>query len=291
MDKLLCAAIGDFDGVHLGHQEVILAAVNNRYGYTPAVYTFETNCKSARVITDNTTKEKLIRELGIEKLIFDDFDKIKNFTPEQFVKDVLIDKYGIGAIVCGADFRFGKNASGDTEILKKLGRKYKIKVKVVNKFEFAGKKLSSSSIREMLENGDMESAAEALGHRYTVTGTVVHGKHLGHQNDAPTVNIDICQNALIPAYGVYITRIEIDGKKYHSVSNIGVRPSIEKSKTPNIETHILDFNQSIYGKQISVEFIKMIRPEIKFKNQQMLFEHINNDIQMAKAYFNGESNV
>lgn len=291
MDKLLCAAIGDFDGVHLGHQQVILAAVNNRYGYTPAVYTFETNCKNARVITDNTTKEKLIKELGIEQVIFNDFEQIKKLSPEQFIKEILIDKYGIGTVVCGADFRFGRNASGDTEELKKLGKKYKLKVKIVKEFDFAGKKLSSSSIREMLESGDMESAARALGHRYSVMGTVVHGKHLGQQNDAPTVNIDICQNALIPAYGVYITKIEIDGQKYHSVSNIGVRPSIEKSKTPNIETHILDFNQSIYGKQISVEFIKMIRPEIKFKNQQMLFEHINNDIQMAKAYFNGEPNV
>lgn len=290
MEKGLCAAIGDFDGVHLGHRRVISAAVSNRYGHTPAVYTFENNCKNARIITDNNTKKKLIKSLGIEKIIFDDFSKIKNLSPERFIKEVLIDKYGIASIVCGTDFRFGKNAEGDVELLKELSKRYKLGFEAVNQYNFTGEKLSSSKIREQISDGDMESAAKALGHRFCTTGNVIHGKHLGSENSTPTVNIEFKKNNIVPAYGVYVTIAEIDGKKYNSVSNIGIRPSVENGHKPNIETHILDFDKNIYGREITVEFIKMIRPEIKFKNQELLFDQIRKDIQMAKSYFHGDSN-
>ena len=290
MEKGLCAAIGDFDGVHLGHRQVINAAVNNRFGHTPAVYTFEKNCKSARIITDNITKKKLIESLGINHIIFDDFSKIKDLTPERFIKDVLIDKYGIASIVCGTDFRFGKNASGDIELLKELSKEYGLYFEAVKQYTFSGEKLSSSKIRDMISDGDMEKAANALGHSFCVTGEVIHGKRLGSKNSTPTVNIEFEKNNIIPAYGVYITKIESDGKKYKAISNVGIRPSVENGQRPNIETNIFDFDKEIYGHRITVEFIKMIRPEIKFKKQELLFEQIRKDIQMAKTYFYGEDN-
>lgn len=290
MEKGLCAAIGDFDGVHLGHCEVINAAVNNKYGHTPAVYTFEKNCKNARIITDNKTKRKLIEQLGVKEIIFDDFTAIKNLSPEKFIKEVLIDKYGIASIVCGTDFRFGKNASGDTELLKKLAKEHNIGFEAVKQYTFMGEKLSSSKIRELISAGDMDSVEAVLGHRYSVSGKVIHGKHLGTKNKAPTVNIEFEKSNIVPAYGVYVTKVDVGGEIYNAISNVGIRPSVETGRKPNVETHIFGFDKEIYGQDITVEFIKMIRPEIKFRKQDLLFEQIRKDIQMAKTYFNGENN-
>lgn len=290
MEKGLCVAIGDFDGVHSGHKQVIIAAAENEYGHIPAVYTFESNCKSARLITDNQTKQELIQNLGIQKIIFDDFSKIKKLSPQQFIKDVLIDKYGVASIVCGTDFRFGKNAEGDTELLKELSKEYKLKFKAIKQYDFSGEKLSSSKIRDLITDGEIEKAEIALGHRFIVNGTVVHGKKLGTENKTPTVNIDFKKGMIVPAYGVYITRTKIEGTIYNSISNVGIRPSVEKGKKPNIETHLFNFSGEIYGKQITIEFIKLIRPEIKFKTKELLFEQINKDVQMAQTYFNGENN-
>ncbi len=290
MENKLCAAIGDFDGVHLGHRQVILAAVKNKYGHSPVVYTFVHNCKNARLITDNQTKKELLTSLGAKQIIFDDFSKIKKYPPEDFVKKILIDKYGISSIVCGKDFKFGKNAEGDTELLRKLARKYKIGFTSVKLFDFSGEKLSSSKIRELISDGNMENAENALGHRFSVTGNVVHGKHLATENNTPTVNINFKKGMIVPAYGVYVTKVKVDGEYYSAISNVGIRPSVEKTKEPNIETHLFDFSDEIYDKEITVEFIKMIRPEIKFKNKELLFEQINKDIQMAKNYFHGDRN-
>lgn len=290
MENTLCVAIGDFDGVHLGHKQVILAAVNNKYGHIPAVFTFKHNCKNARLITDNQTKTDLIYALGIEKIILDDFSKIKKLTPEQFIKDVLIDKYGVGSIICGTDFRFGKNASGDVETIKELSKKYKLKFESVDQITFNDNKLSSSNIRELISDGEIEKATEFMGHTFSVNGKVIHGKKLATENNTPTVNIEFKAGMVVPAYGVYVTKVIFKDKEYAAISNVGVRPSVEKAKKPNIETHILDFNDNLYGENIKIEFLKMIRPEIKFKNKELLFEQINYDIQLAKTYFNGEKN-
>ncbi len=288
MKQELCAALGDFDGVHLGHIAVIEAAVKNCDNFTPAVYTFSQNCKKANIITTNSEKEKIMHSLGIKKVIFDDFDTIKNYSPLQFVKEVLIDKYNIKAIVCGNDFRFGKNAEGNIEILKKLCDEYNISLVTVNTIDANGSKISSSDIRKSIESGDMDTAKKMLGRYFGISGTVTQGKKLGQKNNTPTVNIGFRENAIIPAFGVYITETFVDGVKYSSISNVGIRPSVENTQTPNIETNIFEFNSDIYGKEIYIKFIKMIRPEIKFSGSDELFSQIQKDIKQAKQYFSEE---
>jgi len=285
MKQELCAALGDFVGVHIGHIAVIETAVKNCDKFTPAVYTFTQNCKNAKLITDNAEKEKIILSLGIKKVIFDDFETIKTLSPLQFVKNILIDKYNIKTIVCGIDFKFGKNASGDINTLSTLCNEYGLKLITVDCIDEKGKKISSSSIRSAIQDGDMSTANKLLGRRFKITGPVLQGKGLGHKQNTPTVNLKFDDNSIIPAFGVYITKTFVDKNVYNSITNIGIRPSVEQTHIPNIETNIFDFDCDLYGKTITVEFIKMIRSEMKFESVDKLFEQIEKDIAQAKQYF------
>ena len=290
MNNGLCAALGDFDGVHSGHMTVINTAINNCQNLTPAVYTFYKNCKNAPMITDAQTKEHILSSLGIKKIIFDDFEKIRELTPLAFVHDILYSKNKVRKIVCGNDFKFGKNASGDVSVLREICNQLSIELIVVDLLQKNGKKISSSVIRKCISNGEIEKVNSLLGRKYSIYGQVLHGKNLGSKKKAPTVNISFADNILIPAYGVYITRTIIGDRTFNSISNVGIRPSVEKTDKPNIETNIFDFDEDIYGQNITVEFIKMIRREIKFPNEKELFEQIYRDISYAKDYFIGEKN-
>ncbi len=289
MKQELCAALGDFDGVHIGHIAVIEAAIKNCGNLTPAVYTFSHNCKNAKLITNNTEKEKFILSLGVKKVIFDDFEIIRNYSPLQFVKDVLIKEYNIKTIVCGKDFRFGKNAEGNIISLKAICDEFDLKLITVDSVNVCGQKISSSTIRTAIQNGDMVAANRLLGRNFKITGTVMQGKGLGHKNNTPTVNLNFDKQAIIPAFGVYITKTIVENRIYNSISNIGVRPSVENTSLANIETNIFDFDCDIYGKNIEIEFIKMIRPEMKFENIDNLFEQIKKDILQVKQYFSEEN--
>jgi len=286
----LCVALGDFDGVHLGHLKVLCAAVDNKMNLTPAVYTFKNNCKGAQAITDNETKSKIFQSVGIKHIIFDDFEKIKHLSPALFVQNILNDRLHAKVVICGVDFKFGKNAIGDAELLKQLCLQYDIKVEIINHFLNGNKKLSSTDIRKLIKNGDMRAVTKMLGRYFSISGTVEHGKKLGSKNCAPTINIPLHDNLVIPAFGVYISKININGKSYNGIANIGTRPSVEQNGAPNIEANIFDFNGDLYGAKVTVEFIEMIRPEIKFDSKNALFEQIQYDIKAAKAYFNGEAN-
>ena len=290
MHNVLCAALGDFDGVHLGHAAVIKAAVQNAAGLVPAIYTFTDNCKNAPILTDNNTKQELFYSMGVKKVIFDDFDAVKDLSPVSFVRDILLSKYNIRSVVCGNDFRFGKDASGDIELLKEICYNYDMTVITAECRYNNGIKISSTDIRRYIENGDMQSAFSLLGRYFSISGKVLHGKHLGNTHKTPTVNVAFSENSVIPAYGVYITYTTVDGKKYNSITNVGVRPSVETTDRPNIETNIFDFDCNIYNANITVEFLKMLRPEIKFSDTTALFEQIKKDINTAKSFFNGENN-
>ena len=290
MNNSLCAALGDFDGIHSGHVTVIKTAIYESQNMTPAVYTFYQNCKNAPMITDAETKKHIISSLGIKQIIFDDFEKIKELSPLSFVRDILYNKYNIKKIVCGSDFKFGKNAEGDISTMKQICDDIGIQLIVVDLLQESGKKISSTDIRRLILNGDMKNVNSLLGRNYSITGKVLHGKNLGNKKQAPTVNITFAENTLVPAYGVYITRTLIKDKIYNSISNVGVRPSVETTDKPNIETNIFDFDDDIYGECITIEFLKMIRHEIKFSDTNELFKQIHKDISYAKDYFIGENN-
>lgn len=285
-----CVALGDFDGIHHGHRKVIEAAVREKEHLIPTVYTFKANCKGSSLITDNKTKIEILTALGIEQIIIDEFETVKELSPAQFVIQVLINRLNAKKIICGEDFRFGKDAVGDAYLLSQLCTQHNIEFESVKSFSFTDKKLSSSDIRESILCGNMEKAALLLGRRYSVRGIVKHGKGIGSKNYTPTANIELSNNCVVPCFGVYITYTYVDGIKYQSISNVGVRPSFENTTSPNIETNLFDFSGDLYGKEIIVEFVKMIRTEKKFDSKHNLYSQIEFDIQTAKTFFDGEAN-
>ncbi len=285
----MCVALGDFDGVHIGHRALLSAVVENSVDCMATAYTFFENCKGARVITGNAEKQLLLTEAGIDLVYFDNFENIKRLTPERFVNDILKERLNTRCVICGDDFRFGADAAGDVKTLERLCAFWGIKTVVVDRVICGGKKLSSSDIRLMIECGDMAAASKALGRLYSVTGRVEHGKSLGAARGIPTVNLPLCEKKVIPAYGVYFTHILIDGKRYNGVSNVGVRPSVEDTVRPNVETNIFDFDGDLYDREITVEFILMHRKETKFDSTDALYSRICKDVADAKTYFNGDA--
>jgi riboflavin biosynthesis protein ribF len=278
-------ALGNFDGVHLGHQQVISAAVKGAGVYTPAIYTFEINSKGAKCITSISDRSRLFYELGVKRCVFDDFKDVKDISAADFITDILIGRLNAKLVYCGEDFKFGKGAKGDTSLLKEYGDKLGFKVNIIPLMELDGKKISSSDIRRYIELGEIQKANRRLGRPYSITSDIIHGKGMGHTFGVPTINQCFNPCMVEPKFGVYATRISLGGKIYNSITNIGVRPSVNDGKNPNIETFVFDYNNDVYGLTTTVYFYKMIREERKFKSLDLLYNTIQADINTAKLFF------
>lgn len=279
-----CVALGIFDGVHRGHRAVI--GQTSEYGIpnalVPAVCTFQTatiNTKgdSFRPIYSDDTKLMLIEQLGAEYVYMPDFGGIRNMSPEEFVGDILFKKMNAAAVVCGRDFRLGKNAACGTDGLEMLCSKHGIRLIVVDDVSDKGERISSAKIRKLIMNGEISFANKLLGHDYTVSGTVVEGNHIGRQLDFPTANQTLCGSFALPRFGVYASYAEIDGVIYRGVTNIGVKPTVEHNAFPLAETHFPSFSGDLYGKQLAVRLIKFVRCEKKFDSLDALRSQISED--------------
>lgn len=273
-------ALGIFDGIHCGHRLIIDKACN--YGLTPAVFTFRSESvkfkhgKPFEYIYTNKQKLHYFSKLGIEYVLSPDFETIKDMSGETFVKKVLCNVMNAGAVVCGENFRFGKNASCGSEELKAFGKIYGFSVESVslNKDAF-----SSEKFRTMLKNGNVNSESP-----YILYGEVIHGKQIGRTINFPTINQNYADRQIIPKYGVYYTKTYINCKEYNSITNVGVKPTIEGDHAPLAETHILDFSGNLYGKKIEVEFCRFIRPEMKFSSVDELKKQISRDIDTVLSF-------
>ena len=203
-------------------------------------------------------------------------------TPEDFINNVL-SRLSIKKLVIGDDFRFGANREGDFSFLQQWGEKNNIVVEKTKTFSLNGERVSSTRIRGALTNANFEHAKELLGQPYTFYGKVVYGQQLGTQLGVPTANLWLPKNKL-PIAGVYIVKVDLEGKTYGGIANMGVRPTVD-GQNPVLEVHIFDFSKSIYGKKINVEFLKKLRDEKKFNGLDELKEQIFKDISTAKQYF------
>lgn len=281
-------ALGLFDGVHLGHLAVISKAVNMKeYGLIPSVFTFFTDTvkhkqgRSVEYIYSAGYKDKLIRSAGIEKILSVEFSQLKDLSGDEFIKRILLDELNAGYVVCGNDFRFGKNASCGFEQLVEFGKKYGFTAEAAEDVTEYGERVSSCSIRNFLKSGNIAKANELLGKNYTVSGNVMDGNHLGRTISFPTINQHFQYGQLVPSYGVYSGTAEINGIRYRTVTNIGTKPTVEGERSPLAETHILGFSGDIYGEYIEVELHSFIRPERKFGSLDELKMQIEADIQKA----------
>ena len=286
--NILC--LGNFDGVHYAHRALLRRAKELKEQKMPhakcGVFIFERH--SADFLSSNppkhlTTLSKKLKyffDEGMDFAFVADFKAIKDLSPEEFIKNILMQQCACKAVVCGYNYHFGKGGAGTYQLLQDLfTTEYAIAMEPIYQ---NGETVSSTRIRELLMQGDVKSANALLTVPFSITASVEHGKGLGHKMGTPTFNQIPSQEMLIPRRGVYLTRSHIDGKAYHGLTNIGTRPTVDTDASLNLETHLLNFDGDLYQKEITVEFLDYIRPEQEFDSLEALQKQIQKDIQSVK---------
>ena len=284
-------AIGNFDGVHVGHQILFrkTAKLAKAKGGTAIAFTFEPHPlkilapdKLPPLLTTFRKKMELIKECGIELVICADFTRqFSDQHPRDFANDILVKRIGAKEVVVGFDYAFGRGREGTVRYLKQMGEEYGFRTHIVDPIKLNGHLVSSSYVRELIEDGEVGAAGEFLGRHYSIPGPVIEGYKTGQAIGFPTANLDTSR-IKIPGTGVYAVWIKRQGIKYNGVVNVGFNPTFSRD-TLSVEAHIFDFDERIYGQEIEVVFIRRIRSEIKFKSASQLIEQIQKDIQVAKT--------
>lgn len=282
--------VGDFDGVHSGHKELLRQVTRfaSEQGLASVVVTFDRNCKdvlrntSGSYLTTLAEKKRLLLAEGVDSVCVVSFDStFASMSPEVFLS-YLKDHCGCTYLFGGEDFRFGKDGAGtltDGSCVQDIGQKVvTLKTDVM--------KISSSAIRSALSDGLIDQANGWLGYPYFISGTVVEGKHLGRTIGFPTLNLNASPEKILPGDGVYITETTVDGTTYRSVTNVGVRPSFNDGMQKNVETHLLNANGDFYGKTVTVRFLARLREERQFSDLGSLMQQLRIDREQAFSWRN-----
>ena len=290
----LCLAIGNFDGFHKGHISILdsLKKIANQNNLPTAIMSFsphpreyfENKNENFNIYT-KSEKINFLKKYDINIYIEFTFDKnLAELSADQFVEEILINKLNIKNVIVGKDFKFGKNRSGNFQILENYSKENNFDVHLVESVMLSdgSSKFSSSIIRENIKNAEMEKVNFALGRPWHIHGTVIEGDKKARKINFPTANI-IPGKHILPRKGVYCVEVCIDNEKYLGVSNFGKRPTVDGSKVL-LETHIFNFNKEIYGNELTVRFLTFIRPEQKFANFDELAKQIKKDIETAKRF-------
>lgn len=285
-------SLGKFDGIHRGHELLLEQLLKKKQeGYATVIFTFDTppkkalDSEDAKVLTTNEEKMHMFDSFGIDYLIECPFTpEVMNMEPETFI-EMLVKNLSVKCIVAGEDFCFGRNRRGNYRMLQDFAEKFSYEAIILSKMKEEERDISSTFVREEVMAGRIEMANKLLGYPYFVSGEVKHGNRIGRTIGFPTINLIPPENKLLPAYGVYITKVTIDGIVYSGVTNVGCKPTIEGKNPVGIETYILDFVGDVYEKVVIVTFIKKIREERKFPNLESLLEQMRLDVQEARYYF------
>lgn len=286
--------LGKFDGLHRGHQvltEELFAA--GREGLNTVVFTFGTHPRAQvdgrpqELLLTNDEKRELLESQGLDVLIEYPFnDTTSHISAEAFVKDILVGQLHAKKIIVGTDFCFGYQRLGNVELLRQMSRSCGYELIVKEKLKTKeGIDISSSYIKELLKLGHMEQVNGLLGYPYSIEAPVIHGNHYGRTFGMPTINQLPAPEKLMPPNGVYVSQTIVDGKKYRSVTNIGVKPTIDGTYPKGAETYIQNFNQDIYGKTVEVQLFSYARPEMKFDSKEHLIAQMQRDNQAALDYW------
>jgi len=282
-------AIGNFDGLHLGHQKLIetLKKIAIEKNLISMILTFTPNPKvyfnkDLNLINSEEQKKQIMGKSGVDNIILLNFEKILNMSGETFVKNILIDKFNVKFVVMGQNFKFGKNRENDAESLKKMGEKFGFEYTIVNPVILNGTPISSSLIRKKLVNAEIEASNRMLGRLYYIDGVIKEGDKIGRQLGFPTINIQT-QNEILPD-GVFKTRTQIDQQEqiYDSITYIGASPTFS-GKEKKVETHILGFDKKVYGNKVKLYFEKKLRDEMRFDSKKKLINQIKKDIRRLKV--------
>ena len=288
-------AIGNFDGIHLGHKSIIerlihLSISNN---YSPSILSFDPHPriyfskenKNFKIIT-NEEKINLLNKLGIVNYFSLQFNKeIASLRPLEFIKKILIDKLHIKYLIVGYDFKFGKDRKGDVNLLEEQSNLYGFKIDVIKqKYSKLNSEIySSSSIRKFINEGNIENANLFLGRNWSMTGVVIEGDKRAREINFPTANINP-PSIIHPKKGVYAVKTNYNNISFNGIANFGERPTVDGKKLL-LEVHLFNFDKNIYGKELTVEFLAFIREEKKFDNFDLLTKQIQKDIKIVKTYY------
>ena len=294
--------LGKFDGNHIGHQRLFDTAVSLKqdgdlvviftFSVPPAAVIGQEEKNEIRTIQTHGERQQQIYPEGVDVVVEFPFnEKTRNMSPEDFVKEILVDKLDVKMIVVGVDFRFGKDRAGNVEMLQRLGEHYGFNVVPVEKvrYQISGEEkeqeVSSTLIKQEILKGNMEDVHEMLGCPFSITGKVLYGKQYGRTIGFPTINLAAPDDKILPPNGVYATKVCFDERILPSITNVGIRPTFDDGEDRTVETHILAFHEDIYGKTVRVDFYKYIRPERKFSSGTELMEEIQKNVQTVRTYF------
>lgn len=285
--------LGNFDGVHLGHQLLIDKAkqIGREKGLKTGVLTLDPHPSKLfigdkfQLIYTEAEKQELFTAQGLDYYILFPFDEeSRNMIPQDFIQDILLDKIGVKAVVVGKDYRFGKKAAGGTDLLKDILAKKGVWVEVVDKLKMSDQDISSTYLRQAIKTGDLDRFTALTGRHFHISGRVENGQKLGRRISFPTTNLLPPKDKILPPNGVYLSEVIIHQKKYKGLSNVGISPSLD-NKPYAVETYILDFDQEIYGLNILVSFVKFLRPEIKFSRLEDLKAQIERDVEDTRYFW------
>ena len=291
MNKL-ALALGTFDGLHRGHLNVLNEAKAFAFdGFVPAMLMFDAHPQSVLkgvappLLITKEDKEDFARQNGVLPVHIS-FEEIRNLSPEEFLRDILVGKYNVGAVICGENFLFGKDGGGNSKILCELCEKYGVIYKMAQSIQYKGEMISATRIREALANGDIKNANEMLGRKFSYDFLVVEGNKIGKKIlGFPTINQHFPAGFINLKHGVYASQSTVDGEIYPSVTNFGCHPTIDGDKVLS-ETCILGFEGDLYYQKIKVELIDFIRSEKKFTTKDELKAQIDADTKSAIEIFN-----
>ena len=286
--------LGTFDGIHQGHKKIIskLTTESKKNNLRSIILTFfphprnVVSSEKVKLISTIDEKIEIFSKLEIDELIIQDFNKsFSNISAEEFIK-LLVDNLNLKKIIVGYNHRFGKNRLADINVLRDFSFKYDFEVIEIEAFEVEKIKISSTNIRNAINEGNIDVCNNYLGYSFNINGIVVKGKSIGKSIGFPTANINIAEEyKIIPKNGVYLVLCFFERNKYHGMMNIGFNPTFGSNKK-TIEVNIFDFNKDLYGKNIKIEFLKFIRDEIKFDNVKMLKNQLNIDRENCIKHIN-----
>jgi len=298
--RAFTVAIGIFDGLHIGHRKLLEAGkkfaqkLQTSFQVLSFIYPFEYYLDRERfpgLLYPPSYRSAQLYNLGVDGVFFLDLVELKDLSPGDFVS--LLKESNVKGIVVGSDFRFGKKATGNVELLKRLARSHDIEVQIIPPVESGGFKVSSSRIRSLIMEGSVEEATILLGSPYKIMGEVVRGRRLGTRLNFPTANIERGHERLvIPKFGVYLVKVHVKNQDYFGLINIGVRPTVESAEDVKYEVHIIGYaGGDLYEEKIEVELIEYMRPELKFDSLEKLQQAMEEDLRRAQEKIQIMSNL
>ena len=286
IEQSCAVTLGKFDGVHLGHQK-LMRHIKSMEGKQVISVVFALNSHSGNLILTEKEQKNIVEKMGISCLIQCPFiPEISGMEPEQFVKEILVERLHAKYIAVGTDFHFGRGRTGDVNTLEKLQQKFGFQLDIIPKERLGEREISSTYVREALSAGDMPLAHKLLGRPYFVSGIVMHGRKIGRTLGMPTVNLIPPPEKLLPPDGVYVSKTLVDGTIYPGITNIGYKPTVGE-KFRGVETYLFDVDMDLYGTEILTELLFFVRAEKRFASLQELKYQMQRDISFGREYFGG----